>query len=310
MSNRHNFSRLTLSLCVLIVAAPALARTSLRTYFVGNSLTEAVNQSRVQSLASGRGNSLDFGKNLRWGASLQYMWDNPADVSLVESPYNGYQNAFANYQWDVISLQPFGRPMFGPTGDRTNIANFISLARVNSPNAQFYLYEQWPQKAENGTLDFDANWLTAYSGGDDETVRTRDYYTSLTTRARQDALPLLKPVLLVPAGDVMYELNQRMKNGNVPGYTSINQFYSDNIHLNAVGSYMLSVTYYATLFRESPIGLPYDSAIIPNPAVAAQIQDAVWQVVTGNPLAGVPEPTGIATLGVVAISSLLARRRR
>lgn len=314
MNSRHAFTRLVLPFLVFVASASiepsARAGTTLRTYFVGNSLTAAVNQPGLQTYAAARGNSFDFGKHLQWGASLQAMWDHPSDVNEVQSPYNGFPTALTNYQWDVISLQPFGRPMNGPNGDRTYLANFMNLARVKSPDAQFYLYEQWPQKAANGTLDFDANWLTPYSGGDDETVRTRDYYHLLTTHARQDAEPLPKPILLVPAGDVMYELNQRMKNGQVPGYTSINQFYSDNIHLNAVGSYMLSMTFYATLYRESPIGLPYDSSVITNPLVAAQIQDAAWQTVRSEPLAGVPEPTGIATVGVIAISSLLARRRR
>jgi hypothetical protein len=200
--------------------------------------------------------------------------------------------------------------MGGTAGDRTEVANFINLARVNSPNAQFYLYEQWPQRVENGSSDFNANWTAQYNGTDDGTVRTRDYYEDLTNVLRQDFSSLPKNLLLVPAGDVMFELNQRMKNGQVPGYSGIYEFYADDIHPNALGSYMLSMTFYATLFKESPVGLPYDSSVISNPIVAAQIQDAAWQVVRTNPLAGVPEPTSVVTLSALAISSLLARRRR
>ncbi|MBC8105835.1 MAG: hypothetical protein H7Z14_04540 [Anaerolineae bacterium] len=313
MNSRHAFTRLVLPLLLVTVVASSEsfgARTTLRTYFVGNSLTELVNEPALKNYAAARGNTLNYGKNLRWGASLEYMWQNPADVSATQTPYNGYLTAFANYQWDAISLQPFGRPMNGANGDRTNMANFINMAQINSPNAQFYLYEQWPQKATDGTLDFDAAWNAQYTGGDDETIRTRDYYEDLTNVLRQDFSELPKSILLVPAGDVMYELNQRMKNGQVPGYSSINEFYSDNIHLNEVGSYMLSMTFYATMFKESPVGLPYNSSVISDPLVAAQIQDAAWDVVSTNPLAGVPEPTGLATIGVMAISSLLARRRR
>jgi len=297
------------SAVVVLSEGSARAGTTLRTYFVGNSLTEAIDQPQVQEMAAVRRNALEFGKHERWGASLQYLWENPTDTSAVQSPYDNFQNAFTKFQWDVISLQPFARPMMGASGDRAQLANFINLARVNSPNAQFYLYEQWPQKASNGALDFDANWLAQATGLEDETIRTRDYYEDLTHVIRDDFSSLPKSVLMVPAGDVMYELNQRMKRGEVPGFTSINQFYSDNIHLNPVGSYMLSMTFYAALFKDSPLGLPFDESIISNPVVAEQIQDAAWDVVRSNPLTGVPEPTSIAMISLIALTGLARRRR-
>ena len=42
----------------------------------------------------------------------------------------------------------------------------------------------------------------------------------------------------------MYERNQAaLHAGQVPGFNDIEKFYGDNIHLNAVGRYMLSVTF-------------------------------------------------------------------
>jgi hypothetical protein len=56
-------------------------------------------------------------------------------------------------------------------------------------------------------------------------------------------------------GDVLLELDARMKAGKLPGYTEIAQVYVDGIHFNNVGSYVVGTTFYATLFRDDPRGL-------------------------------------------------------
>jgi hypothetical protein len=85
---------------------------------------------------------------------------------------------------------------------------------------------------------------------------------------------------MMPFGHVMYELNQRMKNGLVPGLSNISQVYSDNEHLNATGAYIVATTFFTTQYRRDPRGMivPSDYGTI-NATVAAQIQDAAWSVV-------------------------------
>ena len=63
-----------------------------------------------------------------------------------------------------------------------------------------------------------------------------------------------KPVLMVPVGDVLLELHERMKAGRVPGFNDIAQVYVDGIHFNNVGSYVVGTTFYATLFQDDPRG--------------------------------------------------------
>ena len=61
---------------------------------------------------------------------------------------------------------------------------------------------------------------------------------------------------MVPVGHVLHELNQRMKAGEVPGYKTVWELYKDGIHLNNVGSYVVGCTFFATLYKENPKGLP------------------------------------------------------
>jgi hypothetical protein len=300
---------------------------TLRTYFVGNSLTEGLNLPQLATMAQSRGHSLPFGKHVRWGGSLEFIWNNPTDGVWVE-PYGLYTPGLGDYEWDAVSLQPFARPLAGPSGDRVHATKFINFARLQSPDAQFFLYSQWPERT--GTpFNYHDMWLTAYSGGDDATVRTRDYYNRLTLALRQDYSFLSKPIVLVPSGDVLFELNERMQANQIPGYTSVEQLYSDNIHLTGVGCYVSAVTYYATLFKEDPRGLPYAGYGINNPELALAIQDAAWDVVSTHPYAGfdkktrpanagegfgnflppnAPEPAMLA-LPEVAMLALLRRRR-
>ncbi|MBK8037838.1 MAG: hypothetical protein IPK22_12035 [Verrucomicrobiaceae bacterium] len=79
-------------------------------------------------------------------------------------------------------------------------------------------------------------------------------------------------------------------------------FYADGIHLNdqphngedsgAIGSYVAALTVFTTLSGKSPVGLtaaPYEQFDAKQDAELIQaLQQAVWSVVAGHPLSGVP----------------------
>ena len=57
--------------------------------------------------------------------------------------------------------------------------------------------------------------------------------------------------------------------------------------VNEAGSYLVGCTYFATLLRQSPVGLPTAPYGKIDPALAETIQKTVWQIVTAHPVAGV-----------------------
>jgi hypothetical protein len=95
------------------------------------------------------------------------------------------------------------------------------------------------------------------------------------------------PVRIVPCGDVLYALNQKMKAGQVPGFTDIVQVYADGIHFNDTGAYVVACTYFATMYKKSPIGLNAGIYGINDTALARGIETTVWEVVRVHPYAGV-----------------------
>ncbi len=271
---------------VLLVNSVARSEQTLRVYHVGNSVTDTINYNGLRQLAESRGHKYVFGRHMIPGAPLSWIWEHPND-GFREEPFGYYPNALPNYQWDVLTLQPFDRQLDGNDGDLATAKNYIDLALRKSPNLRIYVYSRWPGRDENGNLDFDNKWLRKYTGGWDGTEQTKDYFEKLTVELRKAYPKIQERILMVPVGDVLYELNQRIKAGQVPGYTSITQIYSDGIHFNDVGSYIVGCTFYATLFKENPKNLTASPYNVNNPQLVSIIQDAVWKVVSTNSFSGV-----------------------
>ncbi|MDX2188758.1 MAG: hypothetical protein SFY32_02745, partial [Bacteroidota bacterium] len=281
----------------------SFGQSTMRIYLIGNSVTDAINYNGLKALAESRGNTHIWARQMIPGAPLQWLWDHPND-GFTESPYGVPTNAFPNYNWDAISLQPFDRGIEGADGDKVMINNYVNLANGRNPNAQYYIYMRWPRTPDNklptdGSLTADTwtnLWNRTNTNGYDGTNETKDFFEDLLVASRAYT-PTNKPILIVPVGEVFNSLNTKMKNGQVSGYSKIWNLYSDGIHLNSVGSYVAAVTYFSTIYKSDPrgLGVPSEFGSIPT-NVASVIQATVWEVVSSYQYSGVG--TGVAVTGV------------
>jgi hypothetical protein len=299
-----------LAVLVLIgaIAGPAHAEEAkgqkpFRVYFVGNSVTDTIKYAALAELAKSRSHDQVWGRHMIPGAPLQWIWEHPND-GFQEQPFGHYPNALANFQWDALSLQPFDRHLDGKDGDLAMSKNFIDLALPKSPDIQVYVYARWPRQGKD---DFDTAWLKKYTGGWDGTNETKDYFERLTLELRKANPKLKKPTLMVPVGHVMYELDQQMQAGKIPGYKHIKEVFADGIHLNNVGSYIVGCTYFATLYRENPKGLSGEPYKMTDKKLAQIIQGTVWKVVSTNELAGVADRVPAAEKGSQQATSVAAQ---
>ncbi|MBV9122433.1 MAG: PEP-CTERM sorting domain-containing protein [Planctomycetes bacterium] len=288
---------LVLFLALAVGGFAAAAEQPFRVYFIGNSITDVIHYAELQKLAESRGHSMIWGRDMIPGAPLSWLWQHPKD-GFQEVPFGLYPKALRDYSWNALSLEPFDRHLDGAEGDLAMAGNFIHLALAKSPEVQVYIYSRWPRRDPGPggklVLDYPAKWLRPYTGRNDGSEESRDYFERLVHELRKANPKMAHPVLLVPVGDVLLELDRRMKAGKVPGFTDIAQVYADGIHFNNVGSYIVGVTYFATLFQEDPRGLtfePYNTRRDPNKdralnqPLAAVIQEVVWEVVRKHPLA-------------------------
>ena len=307
--------RCILTLLAFTALPLSAATNTLRVYYIGNSVTDTVRYGELAKLTATRGVKLDWGRTMIPGAPLEWIYTHPND-GFRQEPYGTWTNALNRFAWDAVSLQPFDRHLHGKNkdgqdfGDVALMKEFAAMAARQNPDVQIYVYARWPRVTSGGkgvafdnndydpvkpgsgndlskVDDFTARWEARYSGGWDNSNETRDYFETLLREARKETAFLKKKPLLVPVGHVMNALHAEMKAGRVPGYTSIYQFYKDGIHLNEAGSYLVGCAYFATLLKESPVGLPTAPYGRIDPTLAETIQKTVWQVVAAHPDAGV-----------------------
>lgn len=261
-------------LCVA-AAWPVRGQESRRIYMVGNSVTDGVNYGGFESLATSAGNAHVWGRQMIPGAPLGLLWD--SQDGFTTSPYGAHTNALTNYQWDCVTLQPFDRSL---ASDSAIIGNFIGEAKAMSPDVQFYIMGRWPRSGEAPATAaaWEELWLGTFSGSY-QTNETRQFFEDLADAVRA-ANTDVKPVCVIPVGEVFFELNRLMDAGSVSGFSSAWDLYADGIHMNGTGSYATALTFFATMYQQDPrgLGVPSQFGSI-DAGVVAAIQQTVYDVV-------------------------------
>lgn len=278
------------------------ANRTVRVFFIGNSVTDTVNYRGLAELAKSRGITQVWGRHMIPGAPLFYLWREKN--GFTETPFGPTQSALVKYPWDIVTVQPFDRHLTNDKdeGDIANIQHMLDLAIARNPDVQFYVYARWPRITRDGkSFSYDKNdydprkpgsgvalenpdawlsrWNAKYTGGWDNTNESRDYFEQVVAALNKANPELSRPVRLIPVGHAMAALDKQMQAGLVPGYHSIYQLYRDAIHLNMPGSYLVGCVFFATLYGQSPLGLPSQPYGRIEPTTVTAIQRATWGVI-------------------------------
>lgn len=285
--------------------------SSLRVYFIGNSVTDSINYDGLAQMALSRNKTHTWARYMIPGAPLSWIWTHQTG-GFTAFDFGNPEYAFTNFTWDAISLQPFDRNILDTTeGDLVMVQNFVNLTKTKSPNLQVYIYQRWPRKPQdfkNTADEWNTLWLSSYDinnpGWSNVGQEARTYSEQLTNEIRK-VYPNMKPFLIVPVGEVFYELNKKMAAGQIAGYKSIWDVYSDGIHMSETGSFIVGATYYATMYKEDPrgIAIPGVYGTIASD-VKNQILQTIWDVVrnykdsNGKPWSGVVEGTRVLVTGI------------
>lgn len=306
MKRIFKISLTTTALAAIISAFTASAQISRRVYLMGNSVTDGINYSGFRNVVFGKGNNITLGRHMIPGTPMEFMYKNPTS-GIFEQPYGGFQQAFANYAWDCVSLQPYDRGIEGTDGDKNMSLNFMALARQNNPDVQVYIFSRYPSNplstgapnTEVHTADFwNSLWLNTYTGNF-KREESREYFVNLVNAIRAADNSAGKPVLMIPVGDVFYEMNKIMAAGKIQGFNSIWGIYADGIHATSHMSYLIASTFYATMYKDDPRGLPVPSDFgnIGND-FRDSLQNVIYRVILNNTLSGVTQADLVPTTGV------------
>ncbi len=297
-----------LSLFVFVLSLPSIAGAQgLSSYHIGNSLTQDVEPQGVAAIAALRGYTHTVGKHIRTTKSLDYIWNHPSEISLASiAPFGHFDNALANHAWDAVVIQPYPNADTTLQQDTDRVLDFIDSALPTSPGATFYLHSAWPSRGS-----YTDKWAASSSNAANTPASlTRKYHRHLLENVRDQTDA---SVMMIPVGEVLFALDEKLRDGELPGTDSVFPFYRDSYHLTYdLGRYIAGVTTYATLYGEDPAGLTrpwghYDSAANFSPAFYGLVHKTVWEVITENSeQTGVPEP---GTLSLLAFAWLALPKR-
>lgn len=270
----------------LFAQASSDQQTALRMYHLGNSLTDELLYQPFQGLVETQGKTRIWGRQMIPGAPLEWIWKHPND-GFKKPPFGGYANALKQFSWDALLIQPFDRSI---ESDALHANRFWQLALKVNPETQLYIYTQWPHKDDG---PWEQQWLaTGFEEGTSwqqpGVIQSRDFHERLAAKL-SNMNPQVKPVRIVPNGEVMYRLKQKIDAGKVPGLNSIYDLYEDDLHLKDSGSYLVACTVYATLYQADPRSLDSRGYDVEK-ALAATIRQTAWEVVSTYPPAGWKQP--------------------
>ena len=242
---------------LLFLAAPCAAETL---YMIGNSFTYCSQPYSLAALSGQQSVKLEVGAHIKSGSPVHNIWGNPDNARELSTEYGKFREALKKHQWDAVTLQPFykrpygGLPRATMQTDIDSILNFIKLARENPANkdTKFYIYASWPFLWTGKPLQESWDRVTV-DNLETPSSHQRTYYEHLVKRLRgvTDA-----EIRLIPIPEVMYELDKRMRAGEVPGLSGIGDIMGDKLHLDAgLGGYLAGVTVYSTISGKNPAGL-------------------------------------------------------
>lgn len=281
-----------------LYATPLSAPTQgLQLYHLGHSLVGMDMPAFTRQLAIAAGfEGAGYRSQLGWGTSLMDHWDpsrtingfaemnaSPAHAPAKDALESGAYDAFIFTEMvdlnDAIRWHESGR----------HAGLWTGLARKGRPDIRIYLYETW-----HGT-DIADGWLTRIDAD-------LPALWEGTILAQAMAMPDVGTIHLIPAGQAMAAVARAVEaQGGVPGLEDRHALFAqredgtvDNIHLSDLGSYLVALVHFATLYHADPRGLPHDllradgsAADAPSAEAAALMQQIVWDVVRALPQTGV-----------------------
>jgi hypothetical protein len=189
---------------------------------------------------------------------------------------------------DVLTLSPIYLPDSG-------IEDFAKLGLEHNPNLRITVQEFW--------LPYDDQALWATRAKDaviDPNKKTIEelraahapYFESMDAEIRRVNAEVGKQaVFVVPVGQAVLALREKIIKGEVPGMTEQRQLFTDPLgHPHEQIKVLATYCHFAVIYKRSPVGLPVPEPIAKAPEAEklnALLEQIAWDAVIHHPLSGV-----------------------
>jgi hypothetical protein len=227
------------------------------------------------------------------GSSVTKHWQLPDDQDKA-------RKAIKAGTVDVLTLSPTLFPLPDPA-----IEQFTALLLEHNPNGRVTVQASWypidgpgnnPRTFRNAHRDaadpatFRKTWTPLVE-------KIRDQIRAINARFAASAR---RPVVfLVPVGDAVIRLRERVARGEVPGVARQSELFRDDLgHGKAPIAVLSAYCHYAVIYHRNPAGLPVPDALKAAgtgedlEALNRVLQQVAWQAVTAEPLSGVKASGG------------------
>jgi len=227
----------------------------------------------------------------------------------VSQEENAARQTLKTGKVDVLTMSPLWLPDDG-------IENFVKLGIANNPGIRLFVQENWlpwdyydaklkplvggsdlngPDGKRISTLrPFMPGVATNHNVPTGESLRKMhepylkefdDHVAGLNKKYNTNA------VRVVPVGQAVNALREKIIVGQAPGLKEQNDLFSDTLgHGKAPLMTLAGYAYYAAIYERSPVGLPVPAALAKAPEAEKLnrlLQEIAWQAVTEHPLSGV-----------------------
>ncbi|MDD7969590.1 hypothetical protein [Roseinatronobacter alkalisoli] len=273
-----------LAFCLACVQLPAQADMPLNTRVVmsGHSLTDPIPdmlRPMVQAVAGGRGAVID--RSTIPGSPMDWRWNNAAQAQTVDARAD-----IAGYDLLVLT-------------ERVPLLNTMGYHN-SADEALRWAHHAWENGADGqgaATVLY-ASWVTRDTGpgsGDDTSEKHIPFRARLqveqerwleirdhVNQHRPDGMP---EMVMIPGPRLMTALYDAIDAGDAPGLNSIDALFSDAIHVNDLGAYVMALAHFAVIYGRSPLDVPtgLGRTPTPEPELARWLQQLVADVVAEAP---------------------------
>ena len=100
-------------------------------------------------------------------------------------------------------------------------------------------------------------------------------------------------VLVVPAGEAVIRLRDRVAKGEVPGFKTQSELFTDDLgHTKPAVGWLTAYCHFAVIYGRTPVGLPTPEAFKKAAGADAEklnriLQEVAWEAALAEPMSGV-----------------------
>lgn len=263
-------------------------------FYIGHSLSDQI-PDMVQSLSDDAESlSFDWVYQSIPGAPLRWQWERKEadDFVPIDPHVYGFYNeeyGLPNGSFDALVLTE-AVPRYPLIIEETYryTDSFVNYALQFNPDIQVFINEPW-HCLESGTptgCDYDIDSAPWRQRLRDDLPMWESVVDSLNLR-----YPDAANVCLIPSGQALGLLSDRIDAGEVPGLGSIEDLFSDRIHLTDQGKYFIACVHFAMIHGQSPVGLTNQTQYwwggdfeAPSMELAQKMQEIALEAVQNYPL--------------------------